>query len=87
MNLTSTPPVASHVVDGVIGTFHVDTRSKQDSHTTPNSTTSNVKNTPNPTPSLGKTSEVNSVQYTPTSKNQNKKKGKGRNKEDKNNNQ
>jgi hypothetical protein len=87
MNPTPTPLVDSHVVDGMIGTFHDETRSKQSIHTTPESTTSNVQNTPNPTPSLDKTSEVNSVQPTPTGKNQNKKKGKGRNKEDKINNQ
>jgi hypothetical protein len=28
-NPTPTPPVASHVVDGVIGTFHTETQSKQ----------------------------------------------------------
>jgi hypothetical protein len=86
-NPTPTPPVASHVVDGVIGTFHAETQSTHASHTNPKSTTSNVQNTPTPTPSSGKTSEVNSVQSTPTGKNQNKKKGKGKNKEDKNNNQ
>jgi hypothetical protein len=85
-NPTPTPPVASHVVDGVIGTFHVETQSTHVGHTNPNSTTSNVQNTPTPTPS-GKTSEVNSVQSTPTGKNQNKKKGKVKNKEEKNNNQ
>jgi hypothetical protein len=84
---TPTPLVDSHVVDGVIGTFHAKTQSKKSIHTTPDYTTSNVQNTPNPTPSLDKTSEVNSVQPTPTGKNQNKKKGKGRNQEDKNNNQ
>jgi hypothetical protein len=82
-NPTPTPPVASHVVDGVIGTFHAETQSKQASHSNPKYTTANVQNTPPPTPSPGKTSEVNSVQYTPTSKNQNKKKGKGKNKEEK----
>jgi hypothetical protein len=71
----------------VIGTFHAETQSKQASHSNPKSTTPNVQNTPPPTPSLGKTSEVNPVQSMPTSKNQNKKKGKGKNKEDKNNNQ
>jgi DNA mismatch repair ATPase MutL len=85
-NPTPTPPTASHVVDGVIGTFHAETQSTQASHTNPKSNTSNVQNTPTPTPSTGKTSEVNSVQSTPTGKNQNKKKGKGKNKEDKNNN-
>jgi hypothetical protein len=40
---------------------------------------------PTPTSPIGKTSEVNVVQSTPTSKNKSKK-GKGRNKEDKNNN-
>jgi hypothetical protein len=86
-NPTPTPPVASQDVDGVIGTFHAETRSKQAIHSNPKSNIANVKNTPPPTPSPGKTSEVNSVQSTPTSKNQNKKKGKGKNKEDKNNNQ
>jgi hypothetical protein len=86
-NATLTPPIASHVVDGVIGTFHAETQSKQASHSTPKSTTANVQNDTPPTPSLGKTSEVNTVQSTPTDKNQNKKKGKGKNKEDKNNNQ
>jgi hypothetical protein len=86
-NPTRTPLVASHVIDGVIDTFHVETQYKQASHVNPKSTTFNVQNTPNLNPSPGKTSEVNSVQSTPTCKNQNKKKGKGRNKEDKNNNQ
>jgi hypothetical protein len=84
---TPTPPVASLVVDGVIGAFHAEIRSKQANHSNPNSTSPNVQNTPPPTPSPGKTSEVNSVQSTPTGKNQNKNKGKGKNKEDKNNNQ
>jgi hypothetical protein len=84
MNPTPTPPVASHVVDGVIGTFHDETHSKQASHNNPKSTTPNVQNTSNLTPSPSKTSEVNLVQSTPTSKN---KKGKGKNKKDKNNNQ
>jgi hypothetical protein len=85
-NPTPTPPADSDVVDGVIGTFHVETRSTHVGHTNPKSNNSNVQNTPTPTPSTGKTSEVNSVQSTPTRKNQNKKKGKGKNKEDKNNN-
>jgi len=46
-----------------------------------------VQNTPTPTSSSGKTSEVNSVRSTPTGKNQNKKKWKGNNKDEKNNNQ
>jgi hypothetical protein len=86
-NPTPTPPVASHVVDGVIGTFHAETQSKQVSHSNPKSNTANVQNATPPTPPPGKTSEVNTVQSTPTSKNQNKKKGKGKNEEDKNNNQ
>jgi hypothetical protein len=86
-NPTPTPPVASHVADGVIGTFHAETQSTQSGHTNPKSTTSNVQNTPTPTPSPGKTSEFNSVQSTPTGKNQNKKKGKGKIKEHKKNNQ
>jgi hypothetical protein len=86
-NPTPTPPVASHVVDGMIGNFHAETQSKKSIHPNPKSTTPNVQNTSPLTPSPGKTSEVNSVQSTPTGKNQNKKKGKGKNKEDKNNNQ
>jgi hypothetical protein len=86
MNPTPTPTIVSHVVDGVIGTFHAETHSKKDSHSNPNSTTPNIKNTPPQTPSPGKTFEVILVQYTPTSKNQNKKKRKGKSKEEKNNN-
>jgi hypothetical protein len=59
MNPTPTPPVASHVVDGVIGTFHAETQSRQSSHASPKYTTPNVKNTPILTPSPGKTYEVN----------------------------
>jgi hypothetical protein len=51
MNPTPNPPVASHVVDGVIGTFHYETQSTQVGHTNPKSTTPNVQNTPTPTPS------------------------------------
>jgi hypothetical protein len=86
-NPTPTHPVDSHAIDGVIGTFHVETPSTQANHTNSNSTTSNVQNNPIPTPPSSKTSEVNSVQSTSPDKNQNKKKGKGKNKEDKNNNQ
>jgi hypothetical protein len=85
-NSTPTPPVASLATDGMIVTFHVETQSKEVSHTNPKSTISNVQNAPNPTPSLGKTFEVGFVQYTPTDKKQNVKKRKGMNKEDKNNN-
>jgi hypothetical protein len=60
-NPTPTPPVSSHVVDGVIGTFHAKTQSKQASHSNPKSTTANVKNVTPLTPSPGKTSEVNTV--------------------------
>jgi hypothetical protein len=84
-NPTPTPLVASHFVDGVINTFHTGTQSKQVNHSTPKYTTSNVKNATPHVPSPSKTSEVNTVQYTPTDKYQNKKKGKGKNKEDKNN--
>jgi hypothetical protein len=86
-NPTPTPPVDSHVVDSMIGTFHTKTQSKQAILSNPKYTTSKLQNTPPLTPSLGKTFEVNSVQSTPTGKNQNKKKGKGKNKEKKNNNQ
>jgi hypothetical protein len=88
-NPTPTPLVSSHVVDHVIGTFHDETHSKQASHSNPKSTTNNVQNTPPPTPSPGKTFELNSLQSTPTGKNKNKKKNKlkGKNEEEKNNNQ
>jgi hypothetical protein len=72
-NPTPTPPVASHVVDGVIGNFHAETQSKQSNHPNPKSTIINVQNTPHPTPSPSKTSEVNTVQSTPIGKNKNKK--------------
>jgi hypothetical protein len=84
-NPTPTPLVYYHAADGVICTFHAETQSKKSSHSNPKYTTDNVQNTLNPSPS--KTSEVNTVQSTPTGKNQNKNKGKGKNKEDKNNNQ
>jgi hypothetical protein len=82
---TSTTPTTSHVVDGVIGTFHADAKSTSATHTNPKSTASNVQSALTPTPSTDKTSEVNSVQSTPAGKNKSKK-GKGKNKEDKNNN-
>jgi hypothetical protein len=83
-NPTPTPPTNSHVVDGVIGTFHDETQYSHANHTNPKSTSPNVPNTPSPTTSSVNTSEVNSVQSTPTRKNKNKKKGKGKNKEEKN---
>jgi len=85
-NPTPRPPATSHVVDGVIGTFHDESYSKHSGHTNPKYNNSNAQTAPTPTPSIGKTAEVNSVQSTPTKKNQTKKKGKGKNKEDKNNN-
>jgi hypothetical protein len=75
---TSTTPIASHVVDGVIGTFHYQT-----SHTNTKSIASNVQSALSPTPSTEKTYEVNSIQSTSVGKNKSKK-GKGRKKEDKN---
>jgi hypothetical protein len=81
----STTPVASHVVDGVIGTFYAQNKSAHASHTNPKSHASYVQTALTPTPLTGKTSEVNVVQSTPTGRNKSKK-GKGRNKEDKNNN-
>jgi hypothetical protein len=87
MNLTLTHPITSHVDNGVIDTFHVETQSTQATHTNPKYNNSNAQNTLAPTPSTGKTAKVNSVQYTHVGKNQNKKKGKGKNEEDKNNNQ
>jgi hypothetical protein len=82
---TSTTPTTSHVVDGVIGTFHADAKSMLASHTNPKYPASNVQSALTPTPSTEKTSEVNSVQSTPYGKNKSKK-GKGKNKEDRNNN-
>jgi hypothetical protein len=67
-NPTPKPPVASHVVDGVIGTFHAETQSSHASHTNPKSNNSNAQNTPTPTPSTGKTVEVNYVQSMPARK-------------------
>jgi hypothetical protein len=58
---TSTTSAASHVVDGVIGTFHADTKSTSTTHTNPKSPASNVQGSLNPTPSTDKTSEVNSI--------------------------
>jgi hypothetical protein len=81
---TSTTPTTSHEADGVIGTFHAQPHSVQTSSNNPKSISSNVQNAPSPTPLTGKTSEVNSVQSTPTEKNKSKN-GKGKNKEDKNN--
>jgi hypothetical protein len=81
---TSTTPTASHVVDGVIGTFHAQPHSFQTSSNNPKPTSSNVQNAPSPTPPIGKTSEVNFVQSTPVGKNKSRK-GKGKNKKDKNN--
>jgi hypothetical protein len=63
---TSTTPTTSHVVDGVIGTFHAQPQSVPASHTNPKSHASNVQTSLTPTPSTGKTSEVNVVQSTPT---------------------
>jgi hypothetical protein len=79
--------VASHVVDGVIGTFHTETQTKQVNHSNPKPTTTSVQNATPPAASPGTTSEVNTVQSTTTEKYQNKKKGKGKNKQDKSNNQ
>jgi hypothetical protein len=42
MNSTPTTPVASHVVDGMIDTFHAETQSTQSGHTNPKSTNYNV---------------------------------------------
>jgi hypothetical protein len=80
---TSTTPVASHAVDGVIGTSHAHSHSV--SSTTPKYTSSYVQNSLSPATPTDKTSEVNVVQSTPTGKNKSKK-GRGKNKEGKNNN-
>jgi hypothetical protein len=81
---TSTTLAASHAADGVIGTFHARLHSVYTSSNNPKSISSNVQNALSPTPPTGKTYEVNSIQSTPTGKNESKK-GKGKNKEDKNN--
>jgi hypothetical protein len=81
---TSTTPAASHEADGVIGIAHAHSHSVLS--TTPKYTSSNVQNSSSPTTSIGKNSEVNAVQSTPTGKNKSKK-GRGKNKEGKNNNQ
>ena len=82
---TSTTPTTSHVVDGVIGSFHFDAKSTSATHTNHKSLDSNVPSALNPTPSTDKTSKVNSVQSTLANKNKSKKL-KGKNKEYKNNN-
>jgi hypothetical protein len=81
---TSTTPIASHATDGVIVTFNAQPHFSQASTTNPKSVASNVQHAPSPTPPVGKTSEVKSVQSTPAKKNKSKKR-KGKNKEDKNN--
>jgi hypothetical protein len=81
---TSTTPTASHVADGVIGTFQAQPHSA--SSTIPKPASSNVQNASSPAPPNGKTSEVNAVQSTPTGKNKSKK-GSGKNKEEKNTSQ
>jgi hypothetical protein len=81
---TSTTPIASHAADGVIGTFQAQPHSIQTSRNNPKSISSNVQTAPSPTPPIGKTSIVNSIQSTPTGKTKSKK-GKGKTKEDKNN--
>jgi hypothetical protein len=81
---TSTTPAASHVVDGVIGTFQAQPHSA--SSTNPKPTSSNVQNAPSLAPPTGKTSEVNAVQSSPAGKKKSKK-GRGKNKEGKNTSQ
>jgi hypothetical protein len=81
---TSTTLVASHAVDGVIGTFHAQPHTAQTSSNNPKPISSNVQNAPSPTPPTGKTSELNAIQSTLAGKNKSRK-GKGKNKEEKNN--
>jgi hypothetical protein len=81
---TSTTHVASHAADGVIGTFYAQHHSIQTYRNKPKPISSNVQNDSSPTPPIGKTSEVNFVQSSPTGKNKSRK-GKGKNKEEKNN--
>jgi hypothetical protein len=78
---TSTTPTASHATDGVIITFQAQPHSA--SSTNPKPASSNVQNALSPAPPTSKTSKVNAVQSTPTSKNKSKK-GRGKNKEEKN---
>jgi hypothetical protein len=81
---TSTTPIASHATEDVIGTFHAQPQNTQASPTNLKSNASNAQNASSPTPPNDKTSQVNSVQYTPAGKNKSKK-GKGKNEEDKKN--
>jgi hypothetical protein len=83
---TSTTPAVSHEADGVIGTFHAQPHSIQNSSNNPKPISSHVQNSLSPTPPTSKTSKVNVVQSTPVGKNKSRK-GKGKNKEDKNNSQ
>ena len=83
-SITSTTPATSHATDGVIGTGQDQLHFV--STTNPKSASSNVQNDPSPATPTDKTSEVNTVQSTPASKNKSKK-GRGKNKEGKNNNQ
>jgi hypothetical protein len=80
-NPAPTPPVESHVVDGVIGSINKETKSNT-STTSPNPkptpTTTNTTNTTLHATHSINTYEVNAIQYTPTAKTENKKKGKGK---------
>jgi hypothetical protein len=80
---TSTTLAASHAADSVIGMAQAQSHSVSNSN--PKSASSNIQNSSSPTTPIGKTSEVNVVQSTPTDKNKSKK-GRGKNKEGKNNN-
>jgi hypothetical protein len=70
----------------VIGTFHAQPHSVKTSSNNPKPISSNVKNSPSPTPPTDNIFEVNDVQSTPTGKKKSIK-GKGKNKEEKNNSQ
>jgi len=58
---TSTTPTTSHVFDGVIGTFHAQPQYAPTSYTNPKSHPYNVQTSLNPSPSIGKTLEVNVI--------------------------
>jgi hypothetical protein len=83
-SITSTTPTASHVADGVIGTFQAQPYSASSAN--PKYASSNVQNAPSPTPPTSKTSKVNAVKSTPAGKNKSKK-GRGMNREGKNTSQ
>jgi hypothetical protein len=78
-NPNPTPPMKSHVVDGVIGSINQENKSKTSTTTSNPKTTPTTTTTPNTTPPAtpsSNTSEVNVVQSTPTAKTEIRKKEK-----------